>query len=136
MLMNFNCLFLCPRDRRSGAYCFCPVCHSVIPLFCHSLWNLNLAYNFWTMNARALIFHMNIPCDKTLFFDTVTLTLSLTHFLKTLTLLITFEQWVPELWYFIWVFLVIIPFRGYHYFWLCDLDLGVCPIFWIFLPWL
>ena len=128
MLMNFNCLFLCPRDRRSGAYWCCPVCHSVIPLFCHSRWNLNLAYNLWTMNARALIFHMNITCDKTLFFETVTLTLSLTHFLKTLTLLITFEQWVPELWYFIWVFLVIIPFHGYHYFW--HLDLGVWPILW------
>ena len=33
-------LFLCPRDRRSGgggAYCFCPVCHSVILSFCHSV---------------------------------------------------------------------------------------------------
>ena len=27
MLMG---LFLCPRDRRSGTYCFCPVCHSFI----------------------------------------------------------------------------------------------------------
>ena len=35
--------------------------------FCHSLWNFNLANNFWTVSARsrALIFHMNIPCDKT-----------------------------------------------------------------------
>ena len=29
-----------------------------------SLWNFNLANNFWTVSARALIFHMNIPCDK------------------------------------------------------------------------
>ena len=36
-------------------YCFCPVCHSVF----------NLAYDFWTVSARALIFHMNIPRDKT-----------------------------------------------------------------------
>ena len=46
-----------------------------------------------------------------------------------LTLLITFEQWVLERWYFTWVFLVIRPFRGYHYFWPCDLDLGVWPFF-------
>ena len=44
---------------------------------------------------------------------------------ENLTLLITFEQWMLELWYFTWVFLVIRPFRGYHYFLPCDLDLGV-----------
>ena len=49
---------------------------------------------------------------------------------ETLTLLIIFEQWVLELWYFIWVFLVLRPFRGYHYFWRCDLDL--CSFFEIF----
>ena len=54
---------------------------------------------------------------------------SLTYFLKTLTLLINFDQWVLERWYFTWVFLVIRPFRGYHYFLPCDLDLGVWPTF-------
>ena len=57
---------------------------------------------------------------------------SFRHFVilsETLTLLIT-EPWVLELWYFTWVFLVIRPFRGYHYFLPCDLDLGVWPIFW------
>ena len=49
--------------------------------------------------------------------------------LKTLTLLITFEQLVLELWYFTWVFLVIRPFSRYHYFLQCDFDLVVCPIF-------
>ena len=49
---------------------------------------------------------------------------------ETLTLLITFEQWVLELWYFTGIFLVIRPFRGYHYFWPCDLDLEAWPIFW------
>ena len=34
-----------------------------------------------------------------------------------------------ELWYFTWVFLVIRPFCEYYYFWPCDLDLGVWPIF-------
>ena len=43
--------------------------------------------------------------------------------LKLLTLLITFEQWVVELWYFKWVFLVTGPFHGYHYFLPCNLDL-------------
>ena len=27
--------------------------------------NFNLAINFWTVSARALIFNMSIPCDKT-----------------------------------------------------------------------
>ena len=49
---------------------------------------------------------------------------------ETLTLLITFEQWVLELWYFTWIFSVIRSFRRYHYFLPCDLDLGVWPIFW------
>ena len=63
--------FYAPEIEDWGAYCFCPVCHSVI--------------------------------------------LS-----KTLTLLITFEQWVLELWYFTWV-----SSHIYHYFLPCDLDLGV-----------
>ena len=37
-----------------------------------------------------------------------------------------------ELWYFTWIFLVIRPFGGYHYFLPCDLDLGFWPIFWNF----
>ena len=49
---------------------------------------------------------------------------------ETLTLLITFEHHVLELWYFTWIFPVIRPSRGYHYFWHCDLNLGVWPIFW------
>ena len=153
--------------------------------FCHSLWNFNLANNFWRVSARALIFHMNIPCDKnfpwvplfftlwpwpTLEFDPffvnfnlannfqtvsarallfdmnipcdktipwvpLVFTLwpwpwSLTHFLKTLSLLITFEQQVLWLWYFTWIFPVITTFHKYHYFLPCDLDLGVWTIFW------
>ena len=45
---------------------------------------------------------------------------------ETLTLLITFELWVLELWYFTWVFFVIRPFRGYYF---LPCDLGVLPIF-------
>ena len=60
--------FLCPRDRRYGGILFLSClsfCHSIILSFCPPLWNLNFANNFWTVSARALIFHMNIPCDKT-----------------------------------------------------------------------
>ena len=109
-------------------------CHSVIPSFCHSLWNFNLDNNFWTVRARAFIFHMSISCDKTfpwvpLFFTMWPWPWSLTYFLKTLTLLIIFEQWLLDRWYFTWVILVTRPFRVYHYFWPCDLDLWVWRIF-------
>ena len=51
----------------------------------------NLAYNFRTVSARALIFHMNIPCDKTfpwvpLFFYTATLTLEFDSFFENFNL--------------------------------------------------
>ena len=59
--------FYAPEVEDRGAYCFCPVCHSVL--------------------------------------------LS-----ETLTLQINFEQWALDLWYFTWVFLVIRPFHGFHYF--------------------
>ena len=70
----------------------------------------------------ALIFHMNIPRDKTfpwvpLFFTPWPWPWSLTHFLKTLTLLITFKQWVLELWYFTWIFSVIRSLCWYFTFW-------------------
>jgi hypothetical protein len=36
----------------------------------------NLGYKFWIVSIRALICHLNIPCNKTLkIFDLVTLTL-------------------------------------------------------------
>ena len=40
---------------------------SVILSFCPPFWKFNLATfnNFWTVSARALIFHMSIPCDIT-----------------------------------------------------------------------
>ena len=68
-----------------------------------------------------MLFHTSILCDKTfpwvpLFFTLWPWPWSLTHFLKTLTMLITFEQWVLELWYFTWVFLVLKTFPCFHYF--------------------
>ena len=61
----------------------CDLDLGVWPIF----WNFNLAKNFWTVSARALIFHSSIPCDKTflwvpLFFTLWTWPLSLTLFLK------------------------------------------------------
>ena len=64
---------------------YCPVCHFVILFSSLKLSvgtlifetvtltleidpffeNYNFANNFWTVNARALIFHMSISCDKT-----------------------------------------------------------------------
>ena len=87
----------------------------------HSFKYLNSAYNFCTVSAKALIFHRSICCDKTFLWIPLFFTLwpwrwSLTKLLKLLTLLITFEQWVLELWSFKWVSLVIRLFRGFHYF--------------------
>ena len=101
--------------------------------FCPPLWNFNLANNFWTVSARALIFHMSIVSGKTFSGLPLFLTMwawpwSLTYFLKTLTLLV-FEKWMLGLWYFTWVFVVTDPFHGNHQFWSCDLDLGVWPTF-------
>ena len=62
------------------------------------------------------VFPVRRPFSGYHFFTLWPWPLSLTYFLKTLTLLITFEQWVPQLWYFTWVFLVIRPFSGYHFF--------------------
>ena len=76
------CIFMPPRSKYGGQIVFVilSVCHSVSLSFCPPLWNFNLANNFWKVSARALIFHMSIPCDKTFpwvpwFFYPVTLAL-------------------------------------------------------------
>ena len=126
-------IFLCPWDRRSGSILFLS-CLS----FCPPLWNFNFAYNFWTASARAFDISHKCSLWQDLSFGTnifylVTLTLEFDlFFLKTLTLLIAFEQQVPKLWYFTRVLLVTRPFLGYQYFLPCDLDLRVWPIFWKF----
>ena len=98
--------------------------------------NLNMKLRNWIVkllrNLLLYVFHMSIPCDKNfpwvpLFFTMWPWPWSLTHFLKTLTLLITFEQWVLELWYFTWVFLVLRSFRRYHYFYTVTLTLEFDP---------
>ena len=112
---------------------------SVILSFCncHSVLlseTLTLFITFETVSARALIFHMSILCDKTfpwvpLFFTQWPWPWSLTHFYKTLTLQITFEQWVLELWYFTWVFFVIRASVGTIIFYPVTLTLKFKPFF-------
>ena len=122
------CLILCPEIEDRRAYCFCPVCHSVILsetltlLITFEQWMLELWYFTWlSLVIRPFRgYHYFLPGD---------LDLGVWPILKKSTLLITIEQWVLELWYFTWVFLVIRPFCGYHFIWPCDLDLGLWPIF-------
>ena len=58
----------------------------------HTFKNCNLANKFWTVSARALIFKMNIPCDKTFpwaplfFFYLVTFTLEFDPFFENFNL--------------------------------------------------
>jgi hypothetical protein len=37
----------------------------VLPVILSSAENFNLGYNFWMIGTRALIFHMNVSCNKT-----------------------------------------------------------------------
>ena len=106
-------IYMLPRSKMR-AYCFCHVCNSVFLRFCPSAiaWNVNLNFNFSAMNARSLIFHKRISFDKSLPLVTVfipcTWPLTLTYFLKTLTLLFILKLWELELsllLYFTWVFL-------------------------------
>ena len=88
--------------------------------------NVNFANNFWTVNVRALIL---ITC---VFIVTGPLC-GYQHFALLpwpwnliLILLITFEQWELEFWYFPWIFLVI-SFCGIQDFFTSDL--GVWLLF-------
>ena len=94
---------------------------SVILSSCPHFWNFNLANNFWTVSVRVWyftrIFLMIRPFRGYLILPLWPWPWSLTYFLKTLlTMLITFEQWVLELWYLTWVLSVARPFCVYHYF--------------------
>jgi hypothetical protein len=125
---------LCLLDRRLGAYCFCPVCHSVT-IVLSSVKNFNLGYNFWMVSTTASIFHMSISCDKTFYgykkFDFFTLTFVIDlHVLieNTLNVVISFHWKVLRLWHFMWVVFFIRSFHGCKNVWPCDVDL-VCPTF-------
>ena len=135
-LWYFTWIFLVTRPFHGNQHFLC-IFLGILFLsclsFCPPLWNFNLANTFWTVSARALKVHLSIPHAKTFlwvptFFILWSWPWSLTHFLTTLTLLITFEQWVLELWYFTWIFPVIRPFCGYHYF--LPLTLEFDPFIW------
>jgi hypothetical protein len=74
--------------------------------------NFNLgSFIFWMACIRILIFHMSICCDKNFPQVPSGLTLwpwpwCLMYILKTLTIHISFDWYVLELWYFTWVFVV------------------------------
>ena len=87
---------------------------------------LNLLINFeqWVIELWYFtwVFYETKTPSGTNNVDLVILTLwswplSLAYFLKTLILLITFEEWVLELWYFTWIFLVIRSICWYLTFW-------------------
>ena len=71
-----------------------------------------------------MIFHISIPCNKTFPWVPLFFTLwpcSLTHFLKTLILLITFEQYVLEDSYCTWASCVTRSSYWYPHIFPCDL---------------
>ena len=131
---SYSICFYAPVDRRSGAYCLCPVCLSVTLCVCLSR-KLNIGYNFWTTMSKAFIFHMDIPqgkafqqiyflcpCDLDLWCHA--------HFLKNLTLPITFElQWVRLL-YFTCIYVRVRPFGRYIFLTPVTLTFGATPTFW------
>ena len=93
-----------------------------------------LAKNFWTVSARVYTFHINVSRGKAFpwvptFFILWPWPWSPTNFLKILTLLITFQQLVLELWYFTWIFYETRPSHGNQQFWPCDLNLNDWPSF-------
>ena len=77
VFLSFCYSFMPPKSKNWGHSVYCPS-------FCHSV-NLSDAFTFpWVLTYLTL---WSWPW-------------SLTYFLKTLTLPITFEQWMLELWYF------------------------------------
>ena len=115
------CRFLSPRDRRSGGggilFLSClAFCVSVILSFRHSV-----------------ILSSSLKCEilsvGTIIFYPVTLTLEFDPFFENFNLANNFWTVSARAWYFTWIFTEIRPFHGYHYFLPCDLDLGVCSIF-------
>ena len=117
-----DCFFMPQRSKIGGILLICPVCHchSIILSFCHSLWNFNLANNFWRWVLELWYFIWVFLVTKTFcgyhYFLPYDLDFEVWTIFEKLSLLTTFEQWELERWYFTGVILVTRPFRGYHYF--------------------
>ena len=131
--INYLWIFFCPEIEDQGAYCFCSVCHSVIPSFCHSVnlsETLTLLINFEQWKLELLEFHMSIPSSKTFlwvptFFNLWPWPWGLTYFFKKNINLANIFWTVSAR---ALIFHMSIPwdyFRWYQKFWPCDLDLGV-----------
>ena len=90
-----------------------------------SVCNFNFAYNFWTVKTRGLI--LGIFSGKTFPWVPTILTLGVWPTFLKLTLVITFDQWVLELWYFTWMFPVARPFCVYSHFYPVTLTLELDP---------
>ena len=124
-------VFLVIRSFREYHYIWpCDLDRGVLLNF----WKLQLAYNFWTVSARALIFHMGIPCDKTFLWIPIVFTLwswpwSLIYFFENFNLAATFlsvsYSFNVSHEYSLWQDLSVSTTSLTS-----DLDHGVWPIFW------
>jgi hypothetical protein len=130
-IQNRN-LFLCPweiEDQR--AYCFCPVCNSIIicHVFLSSTKNFNLGYNFWMVSTRLWYFTWVFIVTRPFHGYKKNLTLwpwpwCLNYLLKTLTMAMSFEWYISHecsLWQDLSMSTKTI--------WPCDLDLGAWPTY-------
>jgi hypothetical protein len=101
LLVPFNEIYTTSFYRRSGGRGHIAFVLSVIRMsFCRSQKTLTLV-----ISARALIFHMSIPCDKIFPWVQQCLILwpwpwCLTYLLTTLILAISFKWYKQEPWYF------------------------------------
>jgi hypothetical protein len=119
--------------KDQGAYCFCPVCHSVLLLFCHSVLlssakNFNLGYNFWMVSTKILIFHMSIFMG-TKIFDLLTLTLVFDLLIENVNLGYIFWLVGTRALTYCMSFPCAKTFLRVPKTWLCDLNLGVKPTY-------
>jgi hypothetical protein len=99
MLWRHVWTLLCPVSKDHGHIVFWPVCLSVCK-------NFNIGHIFWMASDMAFISYMCVLYDKTFLLVPNFLTLwpwSLTYFLTTLTLAISFEWLEMGLSYFICV---------------------------------
>ena len=77
--------------------------------------NISFTKNFWTVSARALIFHLNISRDKNILlimnrFDFVNLSFKIGLLFENFNLLITFQKWVIAFKYYTRIFPMIRSF--------------------------
>ena len=104
---------------------------SFIPSFCQSVWNFNLANNFWIVRARALIFHLSISKRKSFPWALTFLTfrLDLGLLFEKFNLANTFWTMIAGALIFHMRLFWYKSFHEYKHLWACDLDPGMWPTF-------